>query len=365
MDHVIENQSDLDGICSSAAKMAWVGLDTEFKRERTYYPKLCLLQMSTSDTTVCVDTLADLDFSAFKRLLTNPDIVKIFHSARQDIEALYIAFDVSPDPLFDTQIAAQLCGYKEQISYAKLTQQVCSVALSKSHTRIDWSRRPLSESEILYALDDARYLGSIYRKLQKQLVTLGREDWVHEDCKRLLARDILGFGSSRAIEKIQYRARDFDKTRQSIAFELAVWREAAAQSRDLPREWVLRSDTIIVITEILPKNLQEFVQHPKLAELDCANSIPNILNAIELGKDRSGSYIPMKGSVRPTAKERQVEKVLWSQLETICSEANIPIAAVTSRKEIRSLARGSRDVSLLEGWREGFIGRELCDLILM
>ena len=362
MNYIIQDQLELEKVCAAAAKMPWVGLDTEFQRVRTYYPRLCLVQLATADTTICIDVLKNLDFSMFKYLLTDSNVTKIFHSARQDIEALYVAFDVSPAPLFDTQLAAQLCGYREQISYADLTGKLCSVTLSKDHTRIDWSRRPLSDSEVLYALDDARYLGPIYHGLMKQLVSLGRDSWISEDCCRLSSPEVLANGPTQAVKKIEYRARGLGQARESVAFELALWREGKAQSIDYPREWILRSDAIIAISQICPIRKDEFNTHPKLVKLDCGRWIDEILNVIELGQSRAKSYVPVKESVRPSAAERKLEKILWNKLEELCCEANIPTAAVASRRDIRKLAQGQRDLSLLMGWRGEFIGRELSEL---
>jgi ribonuclease D len=360
MSQLIETQRDFDIICGEAVEMPWVGLDTEFRRIRTYYPKLCLIQVSTKDKTVCIDPLANLDFSAFTKLLTNPSVLKIFHSARQDLEVLSLVFNVKPTPLFDTQIAAQLCGYREQIGYADLTERICGVSLAKEHTRTDWCRRPLSGSEVEYALDDARYLGPIYSRLEAELVKLNRVGWVNEDCERLVDLDIAATGSQRAIEKIQSRASSFDQTKQSVAYELAMWREAKAQSRDTPREWILRSEELLAIVEELPRYCKDLDRSLRLATLDGSRWKTEFPAVIKRGVEKAESYQSMKPSVRPSSKEKRREQILWNHLVDTCLAANISTGTVSSRNEIRKLSRGEKDLDLLRGWREKFIGRDLC-----
>ena len=166
---VIETQDKLAARCYEAAQEPWVGIATEFERIRTYYPRLCLVQMSIPVTTVCIDPLADLDFSPLHRLLTNPAVKKIFHASRQDLEVLHTSLGIIVTPLFDTQIGAQLCGYREQVAYAELVKHICKIDLSKQYTRTAWCRRPLRRAEVRYALDDARFLGAVYLDLECRL----------------------------------------------------------------------------------------------------------------------------------------------------------------------------------------------------
>lgn len=359
---VIETQAALDASCGEAAQKPWVGLDTEFERIRTYYPRLCLVQMSTHDMTVCVDPLVDLDFSPLHALLANPGVVKIFHAARQDLEVLHTALGISVTPLFDTQIAAQLCGYREQIAYAELAKNVCEIDLPKQHTRTAWCRRPLSGAEVDYALDDARYLGAIYLDLKGRLETLGRDGWVREDCEGLTGPAILASGPNRAIKKIQSGARGLDRSGQSIAFQLALWREETAQSRDRPREWILNSKTLLAIASMLPESTADLAKIPELPASDRRRWSSAILAAVKSGANHAAEYQPLTASVRPSTEQNRTERLLWERLKVVCETDDIPTAAVAAREDIRKLSRGEQNIRLLQGWRRQFVGRKLRDL---
>jgi ribonuclease D len=356
---MIETQAALDVSCNAAAEKPWVGIDTEFERIRTYYPRLCLVQMSTPERTICVDPLADLDFSPLHALLANPGVIKIFHAARQDLEVLHTAFGSNTTPLFDTQIAAQLCGHREQIAYAELVKHVCKIDLPKQYTRTAWCRRPLSSGEVKYALDDARYLGTIYLDLKRRLEMLGRDGWVHEDCEGLTGPAILASGPNRAIKKIQSGARGLDRVGQSAAFQLALWREETAQSRDLPREWVLTSKTLLAIAATLPGNETDLEKIPGLSPSDYKRWSSAILVAVKAGAKQAAEYQPLAASVRPSIEQKRTERLLWEHLKVVCQRADIPTAAVAAREEIRKLLRGEQELTLLYGWRRQFAGRDL------
>jgi len=362
MINVIKTQAALDASCGEAAQKHWVGFDTEFERTRTYYPRLCLIQMSTPEMTVCVDPLVDLDFSPLHELLANTGVVKIFHAARQDLEVLHTTFGISVTPLFDTQIAAQLCGYREQIAYAELAKHVCRINLPKQHTRTAWCRRPLSDAEVQYALDDARYLGAIYLDLKRRLEALGRDSWVREDCERLTAPAIFASGPNRAIKRIRTGARGLDQVRQSIAFQLALWREETAQSQDRPREWILNSKTLLAIAATLPGTAVDLEKIPELPASDCMRWSSAILATVKAGANHAAKYQPLAASLRPSTEQKRTERLLWERLKAVCETADIPTAAVAAREDIRKLARGERDIRLLLGWRRQFVGRDLRDL---
>ena len=359
---VIETQAMLDASCNEATQKPWVGLDTEFERIRTYYPRLCLVQMSTPEMTVCVDPLVDLDFAPLHALLANSGVLKIFHAARQDLEVLHTALGISVTPLFDTQIAAQLCGYREQVGYAELVKQICEIDLPKQYTRTAWCRRPLSSAEVQYALDDARYLGPIYLNLKRRLEILGRDSWVREDCERLTGTKILASGPNRAIKKIQSGARGLDRMGQSIAFQLALWREETAQSRDRPREWILNSKTLLASAAALPGNAGDLEKMSDLSASDHRRWSSAILGAVKAGANHAAEYQPLAASVRPNAEQKRTERLLWERLKIVCEQVDIPTAAVAPRKDIQKLVRGEQDIRLLQGWRRQFAGRELRDL---
>ncbi|SVB56234.1 uncharacterized protein METZ01_LOCUS209088, partial [marine metagenome] len=199
---MIRTADGLERICKDALNAPWIGVDTEFERIRTYYPKLCLLQLSTPDWTVCIDPLANIDPAPLSRILGPSGPLKIIHSARQDQEVIHCELGVLPAPLFDTQVAASFCGFGEQVGYAALVDDICSVKLAKSHTRTAWCRRPLTDQQITYALDDARYLGPIYAHLDQELVRMQRRSWATEDFETLCSTEILQGSYQGAVEKV-------------------------------------------------------------------------------------------------------------------------------------------------------------------
>jgi ribonuclease D len=318
--------------------------------------------MSTPEMTVCVDPLVDLDFSPLQALLGNPSVVKIFHAARQDLEVLRTALGISVTPLFDTQVAAQLCGYREQVAYAEMAKHVCEIDLPKQYTRTAWCRRPLSGAEVKYALDDARYLGAIYLNLKRRLETFGRDNWVREDCEQLTGSAILASGPNRAIKKIQSGARNLSRKGQSIAFQLALWREKTAQSRDRPREWILNSKTLLAIAATLPGNVADLENIPELSASDRKRWSSEILTTVKAGANDAAEYQPMTAFVRPSTEQKRAERVLWERLKIVCEAVGIPTATVAARNDIKKLARGEQDIRLLGGWRRQLVGRDLQDL---
>ena len=188
----IDTPSGLDAFCTQIKTADWIALDTEFLREKTYYPKLCLLQIATPDTVACIDPIALDDLSPLLEIIFDEDIIKVMHSGRQDMEIFFNIHGRPPSPVFDTQIAALLLGYADQIGYANLVREMLGVELDKLHTRADWSLRPLSADQLQYAADDVVYLADIYQKMIAQLTAMGRLAWLNEDFERLASPDLYG-----------------------------------------------------------------------------------------------------------------------------------------------------------------------------
>ncbi|SVD14801.1 uncharacterized protein METZ01_LOCUS367655, partial [marine metagenome] len=198
----IDGQADLDAWIEHAESAPWLGVDTEFERVRTFFPRLCLLQMATPDQAVCIDPLADLDWDGIRELITQSQPTKIFHAARQDLEVLHHDLSVLPANVFDTQMAGALCGYGEQVGYAPLVKEICDVSLPKAFTRTPWCRRPLSSEEIQYALDDVHYLGILYETLHAALRQQGRLSWLTDDCAALVSNEALQQAEAAPINRV-------------------------------------------------------------------------------------------------------------------------------------------------------------------
>ena len=363
MTDLIGCQDALDAFCEQASASSWLGLVTEFERVRTYYPQLCLLQLSTPDMTVCVDPLADIDMSPLNKLITRRTPIKILHAARQDLEVLQYALQASPTNLFDTQIAAALAGYGDQVGYANLVQSLCGVELPKQQTRSDWSRRPLSEGQLRYALDDARYLGVLFQQLSTVLEGLNRLPWVNEDCARLVERDLLAEAADTAVVRTLARARKFSEEQLCVCYALARWREQTAKDSDLPRGWVLPDSALLAIARKLPADegeLQLLVELPSRARRRWGKMIVAV---VEQGRCSASPVPRSTGSSPLSRKEKRLANELWERLKHACADADIPTSTVVRRNELAAMVRGERDLALLRGWREGFIGREFLAVI--
>lgn len=359
MGDMIRTNNDLERIYQDAMNASWLGVDTEFERIRTYYPRLCLLQLSTPDWTVCIDPLANIDAAPLSRILGPAGPLKIIHSARQDQEVIYCEYGVLPAPLFDTQIAASFCGFGEQVSYAALVDEICSVKLAKSHTRTAWCRRPLTPQQIDYALDDARYLGRLYAHLDQELVRTRRRGWAVEEFETLCSPGILEGSQRSAVEKVSNAARSMDRVGQSIASVLVLWREQVAKQRNLPRQWILSDKQILAIAVLQPRDRSDLRQLDQSAAASVKRWGDVLIEQVAKGQRQVEQYAARKPVGKRSATEKALDSQLWTRLKELAAAAGIPTSVVARRDELRALARGERGLSVLSGWRYEFAGREL------
>ncbi len=358
----IDNQADLDDLMADAIGAPWVSVDTEFERIRTFFPRLCLIQMATPQWTVCIDPLADITLSGVGALLASAEPVKIFHAARQDMEVLQHTLGILPGTLFDTQIAAALAGFGEQVGYARLVKEICDVELSKAYTRTAWCRRPLIDVEIRYALDDAHYLGDLYQHLKTLLDQRGRTAWATEDFSLLACGDVIEAGAASAVKRILRACSSFDREGQSVAHALALWREEAARRLDRPREWLLALDVIVEIARSRPQNLTQLEQLPGVESGTVKRRGQAILEVVERAHSEAVNYTPLQKPGRVDPAIKALGNRMWSYLSALCAEADLPTASVARRDDIRRLAFGERDLPLLKGWRRQFAGEALLEI---
>ena len=274
------------------ARHPFVTVDTEFLRETTFWPILCVVQLATDDEALAIDALADgLDLEPLLGLMADERVVKVFHAARQDLEIFWKLSGVLPTPLFDTQVAAMVCGYGDQVSYSELVHSVCRVAIDKSSRFTDWARRPLAEAQIDYAIGDVTHLRDVYRALTKRLAATGRQSWLEDEMKALTTPEIYEQHPERAWERYKSRAR---KPRDlAVLMELAAWREREAQARDVPRSRVLKDDVLIELALAAPRSLEALGNlraFPRGMERSRAGG--EILEAIERGLARDPKTLP-------------------------------------------------------------------------
>ncbi len=360
---LITTNRDLADACRRLASHPFITVDTEFLRETTFWPQLCVVQLASPEEAIAVDALAEgIDLSPVFALMADPKIVKVFHAARQDIEIIWNLARLIPAPLFDTQVAAMVCGYGDQIAYGELVQAVCKVALDKSSRFTDWSRRPLSEAQVTYAIADVTYLRDIYLALHKRLESTGRLSWLDDEMAQLTSPDVYEQHPERAWERFRGRAR---RPRDlAVLMELAAWREAEAQSRDVPRGRVLKDDILIEVAAAAPRTADELSNlraFPRGMERSRAGA--DILAAIQRGLARDPKTLPKIERERRNGNGATVEllKVLLRQVSEAHDVAAKMIATVEDLETLAATPRAK--IPALTGWRYEIFGAKALELI--
>ena len=365
----ITKSSELKDFCDRAANEKYITIDTEFLRERTYFAKLCLVQLAIpgdeNENAIIVDTLAnDLDLSPLYEIFRNQNIVKVFHAARQDLEIFYFASGVFPYPLFDTQIAAMVCGFGDQVAYETLVKQIAKQTLDKSSRFTDWSRRPLTDAQKKYALADVTHLRVIYETLSKQLVQTGRLEWVDEELKNLISPktyDVDPKNSWRRL-KTKFNSRRF----LGLVASLAEFRENFAQAKNIPRNRVIKDDALLELASNKPKNFDELSRSRLLLKEARKGEIASgLLKAIEKGLEMPESELPEKQSKPDKSNVNSALADLLRVLLKSCAE-NTGVASklIATTGDLDALAAGDRNVGALKGWRFEVFGKsalQLCD----
>ncbi len=344
--------------CERLARHPFVTVDTEFLRETTFWPKLCLVQLASPEDAFLVDALADgLDLSPLYRLMGDERVMKVFHAGRQDIEIVWHLARLIPHPVFDTQVAAMVLGYGESISYDQLVQRICGVSLDKSSRFTDWSRRPLSAAQLDYALADVTHLRDIYTKLTADLEERGRGEWVGEEMHILTSPATYEQHPENAWERLKSRAR---KPRElAVLMEVAAWREQEAQSRDQPRGRIIKDDVVGEIATQQPQTPE------KLAEL---RSLPKgfersrygeaVLEAVKRGCARDPKTLPriVRGKPLPNGASATVE-LLKVLLRMTAEQDDVAAKVIATTEDLERIAVDDEaDVPALKGWRRELFG---------
>jgi ribonuclease D len=356
----VDSAPALEALCRDLVGHPWLALDTEFLREDTYYPRLCLLQVAAPEITACVDPLAIPRLDPLLDILFDPGVTKVVHACYQDMEIFFHLRGRPPGPIFDTQIAAPLLGLPYQASYATLVKETLGVSLQKGHARTDWRRRPLSDEQLQYAIDDVRYLGPMYLQLQARLTRLGRAEWLIDDF-------------AAAIEPARYRnspgdawrrvrgIRRLSGTARRIARALAEWREAVAISDDRPRGWILRDDALLDLARFAPTEEAQLPRLHSLRRQTIARHGGEILavidRALRKGSDTETPEEPP--AVRLTASQEEVLDAMMAIIRHRAAECEIHPNALASRADLIDLMHGRGDSPLLRGWRRNIVGLEL------
>jgi ribonuclease D len=345
--------------CSRLAAHPYVTIDTEFLRESTYYPILCVIQMASPEEAVVVDALApEIDLAPFFALMADERVLKIFHAGRQDIEIVWHRAGLIPHPVFDTQIAAMVLGYGESVSYEQLVQRITGDHLDKSHRFTDWSRRPLSKAQIAYAISDVTHLRDIYLALSADLEKRGRAEWVSEEMEVLTSPDTYRAEPETAWLRVKSRARKPKEL--AVLMEVAAWREREAQSRDVPRGRVLKDEALGDIAVQAPTTIERLAGLRSLPRgFERSKWGEAILAAVERGLERDPKSLPRIERSRGLADGAATVELLKVLLRMTAERHAVAAKVIATVDDLERIAADDdADVAALKGWRRELFGQK-------
>ena len=345
--------------CARLAQHPFVTVDTEFLRESTYYPVLCVAQMASPDEAVVVDAIADgIDLAPFFALMGDEKVIKVFHAARQDIEICWHEAGIIPHPIVDTQVAAMVLGYGDSISYDQLVQRITGDSLDKSHRFTDWTRRPLSEAQLAYAISDVTHLRDVYLKLAADLEQRGRSEWMREEMKVLTSAETYRFEPEHAWERLKTRVRKPKEL--AVLVEVAAWREREAQARDVPRSRVIKDDVIGDIALQAPTTIER---------LGGLRSLPRgferskwgeaIVEAVKRGLARDPKTLPRLDRPRGAVNGQAIVELLKVLLRMTAERHGVAAKVIATVDDLDRIAGDDEaDVPALKGWRRDLFGEK-------
>jgi len=356
-DALIGDEAGLRALVDTWPPGAGLALDTEFVRERTYYPRLCLIQATAAGNLVLIDPLKIEDARALVAPLTDPGRPKLLHAARQDVEALLPLTGVPVAPIFDTQLAAALLGFPAQIGYAELVRQLLGVELSKGHARTDWARRPLSPEQLAYAADDVRYLPALAALLDERLAAAGRSGWMAEESAALTNISLYRVEPTEAWRRLKGLERMPPAAQRAIR-AITCWREERAMERDLPRGWVLPDAALYEIAQARPRTREQLSRIASVPRATADRVGGEILKAMSDDSALPADLNADDGSRSGPEQLRQL-KALQRQLLAIAGELEIQPEVLATRRDLAALLRGERELPVLSGWRRAIVGEPL------
>lgn len=356
---IIATTSDLEALCRDLAADSHVAVDTEFMRESTFWPILCLIQIAGTKREAIIDPLAPgIDLKPFFDLMAKPDVTKVFHAARQDVEIMWIQGKVIPAPMFDTQVAAMVCGFGDQIGYENLVRRLAKAEIDKSSRFTDWSRRPLSAKQLAYALSDVTHLRVIYEKLKTELDASGREPWLQEEMAILTAPETYTTHPEDAWKRIKFRARN--KKQLAALIAVAAWREREAQDRNVPRSRVLKDDALTEIASQVPVTTEAMKELRALPKGYAGSRIGDaILAAVKAGLAMEPGKLPVLADERAQMNDASsaAAEVLRLALKIVCETEGIAAKLIAGTQDLEAIAMDDNaDVPAMQGWRRQIFG---------
>ena len=355
----ITSNEQLVGLCQRLSTAKTLALDTEFIREKTYYPKLCLIQIATPDIIACIDPLTIDDMQPLWDLLLNPSCIKVFHAARQDLEIFYQLLGEIPQPLFDTQLVATVLGYGEQMGYGNLINKVLGIELKKGQARTDWLQRPLSPEQLEYAADDVRYLIQAYPPLVDKLEELKRSDWLADDFAELAKASLYEVVPDQIWQRVSGSTR-LKGQQLAVLQQLAAWREQQAIQRDKPRKWILADDMLVGLAQHPPKDMAQLQRLRGLSENLIKHHGDELLRIIKQGQATPKDQWPtVKFKSRLSIEQDALVDSIMALVRLRAVQNQITSTLLATRKDIDKIVQGERQVPLLSGWRAALAGNDV------
>ncbi|MGO3932525.1 ribonuclease D [Rhodopseudomonas pseudopalustris] len=353
----ITTTEQLAAACTRLASFPVITVDTEFLRETTYYPLLCVVQMASADEAVVVDALAPgIDLKPFFELMANDQVLKVFHAARQDIEIVWHRAGILPHPIFDTQVAAMVLGYGDSIAYDQLVERITGHRPDKTHRFTDWSRRPLTEEQLHYAVSDVTHLRDVFAALDADLKKRGRSDWVSEEMEILTSPKTYDFHPERAWERLKTRVR---KPRElAVLMEVAAWREQEAQSRDVPRNRIVKDESIGDIAVHAPTSLERLANLRSLPKgFERSKWGADVVAAVQRGLARDPQTLPKIEKPRNNGNGAAIVELLKVLLRMTSERHAVASKVIATVDDLEQIAADDNaDVGALQGWRRELFG---------
>lgn len=360
----VANTKDLTALVKRMRKASVVGVDTEFMRERTYFAKLCLIQLATDDECAIVDPLSIDDMSPLCDLLHDTSVMKVLHAGGQDLEIFYRICGVACNPVFDTQVAATLAGFPQQVGYGPLVHEMLGAKLDKGDSYTDWGKRPLTDTQVEYALNDVRYLPEMYRRLTEQLKEGGRIEWLAADFERLAdssSYEVLPEEQWRRVKRIS----SLNRRQLAVAREVAAWREIEAMRRDVPKRWVIGDESIVEVARRVPSSVEELRDIRGVSDKVGKTAARGLVDAVTRGLAVDEADLPSlaKRKRLPGDVDGAVD-LMVALVRLRAREHGVAMPLLAARDDLERLAGGERDGNaLLEGWRRTMVGNELVELL--
>ena len=354
----ISTHEELVRFCERAAPHKVLAVDTEFLRERTFRPKLCLIQVATEDDVAAVDPLLIDDLSPLARLLEDSTITKVFHACDQDLEVIYEGMGCVAAPVFDTQLAAAFLGHRMQIGYGALVSAYDGVHLDKADGLTDWSKRPLDDSQLRYAEEDVLYLPGIYRRMMRELVERDRLSWLEPELAALSDPSRLRKDPRQAFQHLK-RSSSLTRRQLAIAREVCAWREEVAARRDLPRKWVLSDEVIVEICRRAPRSVDR-MRRIRGTDHIAANDASQVVRAVQQGLACDPMDYPVvRHRPRTSPEADSVADLMYAMLRLRSERSGVAIPLIATRDDLHDLMSGERGCPLRSGWRYEIVGRDL------